>query len=243
MEIENVMAGRKNKYTVDYFPHYCRGQESKTMFILENKFGLIGYAVWYKTLELLGKTENHHIDLRDDTDLLFLVSKLKISEDKFIEIYDLLAKLDAIDLDLWNNKIIFSDNFVSNIEDAYVRRKGINVLHKLDLCKHLSIKCSQELPNKNKGNKSKEDEIKENTIQDRKEDFKKSLTPFFTIYGKPMLSEFFEYWTEHGLKDKKMRFEKEKSFGISRRLETWKRNQEKFDNNNQKENSSFAINR
>ena len=42
-----------------------------------------------------------------------------------------------------------------------------------------------------------------------------------------MLSDFFEYWTEHGEKDKKMRFEKEKSFGISRRLSTWLRYEKK----------------
>jgi hypothetical protein len=40
--------------------------------------------------------------------------------------------------------------------------------------------------------------------------------------------DFYEYWTEHGLKDKKMRFEKEKSFGIPRRLDTWFKNKEKF---------------
>jgi len=158
------MAGRKNKYTVDYFPHYCNGKESKTMFILENKFGLVGYAVWFKTLELLGKSEYHFIDLRNETDLLFLISKLGISEDKFIEIYDLLAKLDAIDLFLWEKKIIFSDNFVSNIEDAYVRRKGIDVLHKYDLCKHLLIKCEHKLPKKSKVNKNKEYYIKTKEI-------------------------------------------------------------------------------
>lgn len=148
------MAGRKNKYTVDYFPHYC-SNESKTMFILENKFGLIGYAVWFKTLELLGKSEHHYIDLRDETDRLFLISKLKITEEKFIEIYNLLAKLNAIDLELWNHKIVFSDNFVSNVEDAYARRKGINVLHKYDICEHLLINIGQKLPNKSKVNKSK----------------------------------------------------------------------------------------
>lgn len=178
------MAGRKNKYTVDYFPHYCNGVESKTMFILENKFGLIGYAIWYKTLELLGKTENHFIDLRDDTDLLFLVSKLGISEDKFIEIYNLLSKLGAIDLDLWNKKIIFSDNFVSNIEDAYVRRKGINVLHKIDLCKHLSIKCEQKLPKESKVDKSKLNKTKPENKPDLKE---------FMIYAKSKCKTEDEY--------------------------------------------------
>ena len=35
---------------------------------------------------------------------------------------------------------------------------------------------------------------------------------------------FVGYWSEHGDNDKKMRFEKEKSFGIGRRLGTWKKN-------------------
>jgi hypothetical protein len=39
---------------------------------------------------------------------------------------------------------------------------------------------------------------------------------------------FIEYWTESGNNDKLMRFEKEKSFDISRRLKTWESNQKKF---------------
>ena len=67
-----------------------------------------------------------------------------------------------------------------------------------------------------------------NVINKRKEDFKKSLHPFLEQYGKDLLNEFFSYWTEHGEKDRKMRFEKEKSFGISRRLSTWLKNQNNF---------------
>ena len=47
-----------------------------------------------------------------------------------------------------------------------------------------------------------------------------------------MLNDFYSYWTEHGEKDKKMRFEKEKSFGLERRLGTWQKNQLKFNKNN-----------
>lgn len=42
------------------------------------------------------------------------------------------------------------------------------------------------------------------------------------------LHKFTDYWTEHGINDKKMRFEKEKSFGIPRRLDTWFANAKKF---------------
>jgi len=44
------------------------------------------------------------------------------------------------------------------------------------------------------------------------------------------MTEFFEYWSEHGDNDKKMRFEKEKSFSVERRLKTWKIKSVEFKN-------------
>lgn len=74
--------------------------------------------------------------------------------------------------------------------------------------------------------KRREEEKKEynNTIEQRKLKFAKSLLPFLDQYGKELLREFCDYWTEHGENDKKLRFEKEKSFGLSRRLATWNKN-------------------
>ncbi len=66
--------------------------------------------------------------------------------------------------------------------------------------------------NKNKNN---------NELILRNKAFYDSLVPFLKDYPKEMLREFFEYWTEIGEKDKKMRFEKEKTWGLSRRLKTW----------------------
>lgn len=157
------MAGRKDKNNVDYFPHYCT--HGKTMFILESKFGHVGYAVWYKTLELLGNSDNHYIDLRDDTDQLYLISKLKITEQEFQGIYNLLAKMDAIDKDLWERKIIFSENFIKNIEDAYSRR-NTKCLHKSDLCMKLFNLCIDkvDLCEQKSTEESKVEEIKEKEI-------------------------------------------------------------------------------
>lgn len=219
------MAGRKNKTTVDYFPHYC-DNGSKTMFILENKFGLTGYAVWYKTLEMLGRSSNHYIDLRNDTDKLFLISKLGITEQVFNDIYDLLAKLNAIDLDLWKHQVVYSDNFISNIEDVYVRRNGIDVLRKYDLCKHLSIKCKQKVTNKSKGKESK--------LEERKLHFRESLIPYVERYNKSLIRDFFDYWSEHGITDVKMRFEKERTFGLTRRLSSWEKRSSEFNGSKSK---------
>lgn len=71
-------------------------------------------------------------------------------------------------------------------------------------------------------------------IDSRKADFKKSLHPFLDQYDKDLLNAFYSYWTEHGEKDRKMRFEKQKSFGISRRLATWKKNESNFNNKKNK---------
>ena len=58
-------------------------------------------------------------------------------------------------------------------------------------------------------------------IEERKLKFADALKPFLDEYGRDMLNDFYFYWTEHGENDKKLRFEKEKTFGISQRLRTW----------------------
>ena len=62
-----------------------------------------------------------------------------------------------------------------------------------------------------------------NNINERKEAFKIELEKFNTDYPKPMIIDFYEYWCEHSPNDKKMRFEKQTSFAISRRLKTWQK--------------------
>lgn len=66
------------------------------------------------------------------------------------------------------------------------------------------------------------------SIDDRKKDFGNALIPFVDKYGKDMIRQFFDYWTEKGEKHKKMRYEKEKVFEIEKRLATWKLKDEIF---------------
>ncbi len=116
------MAGRKDKNTVDYFPHYVN--HGKTLFIIESKFGNDGYAAWFKILEALGSSEHHYIDCRKDEDWEFLNAKIKLMHTSLQEVLDLCAKLGAINKTLWENKVIWSENFVKNISDAYTRRSN-----------------------------------------------------------------------------------------------------------------------
>jgi hypothetical protein len=70
------MAGRKDKNTIDYFPHFVN--HGKTLFIIESKFGNDGYAAWFKILEMLGKSDNHFIDCRKDEDWEYMSAKIKL---------------------------------------------------------------------------------------------------------------------------------------------------------------------
>jgi hypothetical protein len=81
---------------------------------------------------------------------------------------------------------------------------------------------------------------KKSNIIERKQDFKKSLLSFYPKYSKDLLNEFYSYWTEHGDKDKKMRFEKQTSFSTSRRLLRWGKNN--FNNNSSETNTEFNAN-
>jgi len=87
------------------------------------------------------------------------------------------------------------------------------------------------------------DKDKDKEMDKRKESFKKSVFEFSENYKESMLNDFFEYWTEHGENDKKMRFEKEKTFGISRRLATWKKNESRFGGNKNPEEYEFDNSR
>jgi hypothetical protein len=114
---------RPNKENVDYFPHDATG--GKTMFTLESKFGNDGYAFWFKLLEALCNQEGLFIDRSDYNSWSYLVANARVSEEKANEILNLLAKLNAIDADLWTSGgIIWIQNLVDRLEYLYKKRKS-----------------------------------------------------------------------------------------------------------------------
>ena len=79
---------------------------------------------------------------------------------------------------------------------------------------------------KENGNKlpstQKSNSLAKSEIQNRKTEFANDLVPLISdSFTKIDARKFFDYWTEHGKNDRKMRFEKEKSFSLKRRIGTW----------------------
>ena len=68
--------------------------------------------------------------------------------------------------------------------------------------------------------KKEETDVSTN-IEGRKKVFYESLIPFVAQYGKDMLREFFNYWSEMNKSRTKMRFEQQPTWETSKRLATW----------------------
>lgn len=123
---------RPEKLNVEYFPHWIG--DGKKMFILENKYPEDGYRTWYKLLELLAKTDNHYLDLNDETELMFVASYCRCKEDILKSIISDIVKFKEFDPELWSIGVIWCQKFVDSISQAYAKRKN-DVITKSEICK------------------------------------------------------------------------------------------------------------
>ena len=158
---------RKKKNTVDYFPHLI--EPGKSMFIIESTHKNDGYAVWFKILERLGKSENHFIDLGDQKELMYVASKCYVSTDLLTEIIGDLVQLGEFDEQLWTKKqVIWCQKFIDNIADVYKRRDAeLPTLEQV--CTTYKLKCQHINDNDDDGTHSK---VKDSIVEE-----KKVLTP------------------------------------------------------------------
>ena len=113
---------RPTKVKVDYFPHVTH--TGKTIAILEARWGNDGYAFWFKLLELLGDSNDFSYNCNSSADWEYLLSKARVTETVATAILDKLSEIEAIDAELWTEKIVWSDHFVSNLEPVFDRRKS-----------------------------------------------------------------------------------------------------------------------
>ncbi|MDP2210237.1 MAG: DUF4373 domain-containing protein [Candidatus Aquicultor sp.] len=148
---------------MDYFPHFVN--HGKTLFTIEQKYGNDGYAFWFKLLELLGSTENHFYDCRDVNAWEFLLAKTRLDEVSASEILDMLAKLGAIDAELWEHRVIWSANFVGNLTDVY-KKRVVSVPTKAQI---LSFRVGNPSSDGISGDINPQSKVKESKGEERRE--------------------------------------------------------------------------
>lgn len=203
---------RPLKFNADYFSHDADMRNDPKIKALRRKFKNEGYAIWNYLLEVLTDAEHFEIEW-NELNIELLSGDFDCETDLLNDIIEYCTTLKLLSVE---NGVLTCFKLSKRFENLLSKRKT----HRK------RVMSAHNTQSKVKKSKVKESKVK--NIQDRKADFKKSLTPFLEKYGNEILNEFYGYWTEHGEKDKKMKFEKQKSFGISYRLATWFKNQQKF---------------
>jgi hypothetical protein len=203
---------RPERNNVDYFPFIC--EEGKKMYYIEETYGNDGFASFVKILRELAKSENHYLDLSATTTLMFLSAKCKVQKDVLLSIIKDLVDLGKFDKVLWDeNNIIWCQDFIDSIQDAYIKRKNKcityhGLLHllsskgvrKLSKSKIIDTDNTQSIVEYRKEDKTKEDlefnltnnlhSKKENDFDvfwdkyGKKVDFKKSKEKFLKLSDK-----------------------------------------------------------
>jgi hypothetical protein len=154
---------RPQKNTVSYFPLDC--DDGKKMFYIEEIYGNDGYATFIKLLKELARSEYHYLDLSKPTTLMFLSAKCKVTKEVLLSIIKDLVELGKFDSVLWQeNSVIWCQDFVDSIQDAYLKRKNKCITYEglLQLLIGLGVrKLSKCTENNTNNTQSKVKEIKE----------------------------------------------------------------------------------
>jgi uncharacterized protein YktA (UPF0223 family) len=126
------------------------------------------------------------LHLESKADVMFLAAKCKVSENILEGILNDLAELGEINHKLWTeNKIVYSEKFIENIEAAYERRNN-KPMHLDSLCAHLiGLGVLKKSKSKPKG-VIKPHTILDNTILDNSIEDKtiELFDRFWNIYDK-----------------------------------------------------------
>ncbi len=161
---------RPQKHTVDYFAHDADASQGKTLSILFNHFGHEGISAWWQLLEQISKTENHVIGIGNPEELEYLAATMRFQPARLKEILSKMADLQAIDKELLNAGMIWSQNFVGRLEPVYkVRKQSLPTRPELSGTKTaLSVSETELSIPENPQSKVKESKVKETIVNKTK---------------------------------------------------------------------------
>lgn len=114
---------RPQRNNVDYFPFIC--EEGNKMFYIEQTYGNDGFATFVKLLRELAKSDFHYLNLSKPSTMMYLSAKCKISTETLENIIRDLVDLGKFHRLLWEeNKVVWCQDFIDSISDAYTKRKN-----------------------------------------------------------------------------------------------------------------------
>lgn len=129
---------------------------------------------------------------------------------------------DLISIDFLNEQLEAANHISRKNSENGKKSAALKALKLKENSTSVETPLSETSTNKNKNkNKSK---VELNNIDDRKLKFADTLKPFLEKYGRDMVKDFYLYWTEPNKSGTKFKQELLKTWDVSRRLDTWSRN-------------------
>jgi hypothetical protein len=211
-----------------YFPHFCNARHDRKIRRLRKELGTEGYGIYFMLLETLREQQDLMYPLED---LDLLAEEFNVSEAK---VRVAICNYGLFEID--EEQKFFSPKMLVYLEPYFKMKEQRKIAGQKSADKRKSIEISTTVQQpfndrstkESKGKESKEKKSKVNTI---KEEYSlvEMLSPYIADLGIEY-TNFYSYWSEKNNKGKE-RWQVEKFFDISRRINTWLTNANKFSNN------------
>ncbi len=118
-------AGRPNKQGLDYFAHLVNRSDDESILI--NKYGAIGYAVYYLILEKI-TSNGYYYELNNKREM-FICTTLRIEQEEFKEILNLAIELELFDKDIFTKyNVLTSEKMQQDYLYSAQRRNKIEII-------------------------------------------------------------------------------------------------------------------
>jgi len=165
---------RPERHDADYFPFYAKN--GKTLFILQSHYGLSGIGFFTNLMRLLTVTPDHHLSIADEADRLYFFSQIGCTEEEGVAMLELMSKTGKIDKKLFDVGIIFSNDLLESLHDAY-RNRTNNAITAEEIHKAYGF-LTQETPKK----ASVTHKGKERKLKDTKLNYSDEFLEFWEYY-------------------------------------------------------------
>lgn len=212
-----------------YFSHDANAHIDDKILELRAEYDWEGYGIFWVIIEIL----------RGQTDYTYSLSKMSglsiaIGRPKQWLI-DYINHCIYLGLFVENEGDFYSESLMLRMEQIDEKRKKRAEAGRLG---GLAKAKAEQSSSNAKANPSKESKVKESKVNEMKvkiiynadnfdyrlSSFRDSVLSYRATYDDSLLKAFFEYWTEKNNSGYKMRFEKEKTWDLAKRLKRWSDN-------------------
>lgn len=218
----------------EYINHKISNRIEYVIRKLIERKGAAGYGVYWYILEELYESGGKILFEEIDS----ISKSLSVKKDFVASVIKSFSLFQYDSESFWSDEVIEQIEKRQKIKDK--RKEAANkrwVSEKNIIVPKKEIEISS--PNVKTMKVDKEQEMKS-----RERRFYNELIPFVNTFGREMIREFYDYWSEPNKSHSKMRFEQERTWDLARRLQTWeKRSRNGFSKYNSGSDKQAANNK